>query len=128
MELVEGFGLQRVGEFAFVKDSKSKVWCVLDLRSICYPYTRDVHRVLGVTASAAKSAIMGAPCISVRKYIVDNAAHDGSGNKSDKRTKRTTLLLDIAFLHTLLEKRAQKQRVHRRVPCGGPGANLSPTS
>ena len=110
MELVEGFGLQRVGEFAFVKDSKSKVWCVLDLSSICYPYTRDVHRVLGVTASAAKSAIMGAPCISVRKYIVDNAAHDGSGNKSDKRT---TLLLDIAFLHALLEKRAQTRALWR---------------
>jgi hypothetical protein len=111
MELVEGFGLQRVGEFAFVKDSKSKVWCVLDLSSICYPYTRDVHRVLGVAAAVAKSS-KGAPgpCISVRKYLVDNAAHDGSGNKSDKRT---TLLLDIAFLHALLEKRAQTRALWR---------------
>ena len=110
MELVEGFGLQRVGEFAFVKDSKSKVWCVLDLSSICYPYTRDVHRVLGVAAAVAKSS-KGAPgpCISVRKYLVHNA-RDGSGNKSDQHH---TLLLDIAFLHALLEKRAQTRALWR---------------
>ena len=107
--LEKAFGLQRVAGFAFVKDSSSKVWTVLDVSEIAYAYPANVHKVLGVAAAVAKSA-MGAPCISVRKYLVDNAALDGSGNKSDKRT---TLLLDIAFLHALLEKRAQTRALWR---------------
>ena len=105
------FKMQRTGDFVFVKDVKdSKLWCVLDMSAIHYQYPSDVHRVLGVAAAVAKSS-KGAPgpCISVRKYLVHNA-RDGSGNKSDQHH---TLLLDIAFLHALLEKRAQTRALWR---------------
>ena len=101
------FGMQRVGDFEFVEDSSSKVWCVLDrcTPKIEYAYPNHVHRVLGVKAADNAPG----PCISVRKYLVHNA-RDGSGNKSDQHH---TLLLDIAFLHALLEKRAQTRALWR---------------
>jgi hypothetical protein len=94
-----------LGGYVFV-NKDSKLWCVLERSGIHYQRPSDVHRVLGV--AAAKSAI-SAPCISVRKYLVDNVC-DGSGKSSDQHN---TLLLDIAFLHALLEKRAQTRALWR---------------
>ena len=102
---------QRVGNFVFVKDSCSKVWSALDLITIYYKRVSDVHKVLGVAVAVSKSA-MRAPCISVRKYVIDEAVRKGSGNSSDTHT---TLLLDIAsaFLHALLAKRAPSRALWR---------------
>ena len=104
----KAFGIQRLGDFSIVKDLHSKLWCALDRSAIRYDRARDVHKVLGVAAAVEKSA-MDAPCISVRKYLIDNV-HDGSGTKSDKHN---TLLLDIAFLHALLAKRAPSRALWR---------------
>ena len=103
--------MPRFGDSSIVKDLHSKVWCALGYSAIPYVNARDVHKVLGVAAAVEKSA-MDAPCISVRKYLIDNV-HDGSGTKSDKHN---TLLLDIAFLHALLAKRAPSRATPRHHP------------
>ena len=108
MEFDRAFGLPRFGDFSFMGDMRSNVWCVLNQSDMQYKHPSQVHQVLRVAAAVAKSA-MDAPCISVRKYLVDNV-HDGSGISSDQHN---TLLLDIAFLHALLEKRAPSRALWR---------------